>query len=161
MPSERLLARPATHPPSLQLWSFTGELLATLAGAALPAAAGAATIYVSERQEAMCVACPPAKSRTPAAAAPSAPGEAAAASEPGSLGCVRVYSLLSGQQAAMVRPLPFAGPDASPAEKRESIQRSVQAAAVLHRVTALFYDQHTHRLLTGTVDGTVQAWGVL
>lgn len=81
--------------------------------------------------------------------------------EPGSLGCVRVYSLLRGQQAAMVRPLPFADRDAAPGQRRASIRRAAQAAAVLCRTTALFYDQHTHCLLTGTVDGTVQAWGAV
>lgn len=172
----------------LQMWSLRGECLATLAGATLPASA-VNLIYVSESQEALFIYCPPeinssagnsssggnSSSSTsdsrPAAAGPQAPeadgltesgrgvGAGGASASSGSSaagqGCIRVYDLLRGCQVALVQ-------QAAPAPGSGCATQGARQAAVaaLRHISALFYDEDTHRLYTGSADGRVQAWGL-
>lgn len=78
------------------------------------------------------------------------------------LGCIRVYSLLTGRQVAVIqqrlpwkeqRPWP-------PSAARRQERLAAAAAAALKHVTSLLFDEHTHRLYTGTADGRLQSWAV-
>lgn len=77
-------------------------------------------------------------------------------------GGVRVFDLLRGRQVAEVTapPPPPPGPlpgAATKADAREA-QRAAAADAALCQVTAVLYDEASHRLYTGGADGRVQAW---
>lgn len=165
-----------------QLWNFQGERLATLAGAALSTTAN--TVYVSNTQDLLFVYCPPASSTAPDSAPPggltaagqqergAADGRAGSAAQGSGggrqdtthLGCVRVFDLLTGCHVAAVQQPEQAGGahPLGPAGSRRGGHptASAVAAAALKHVTALLYDQASHRLYTGTADGKVQAWGL-
>ena len=175
------------HGADAQLWSFSGERLATLQGAALSAAASMGTIYVTNPQDLLFFWCPPGE---PSQAATGDGGGSAAATEPGrpapaagegaqaaaagphagdaaggaQMGCVRIYDLLHGRQVAAVqqRAQPVLGPSSGGHGKLDlrAERRAAAAAAALKHVTALFYCEASHRLYTGTADGRVQAWAV-
>lgn len=174
-----LLPRLSVH---MQLWNFQGERLATLAGAALSTTAN--TVYVSNTQDLLFVYCPPASSTAPDSAPPggltaagqqergAADGRAGSAAQGSGggrqdtthLGCVRVFDLLTGCHVAAVQQPEQAGGahPLGPAGSRRGGHptASAVAAAALKHVTALLYDQASHRLYTGTADGKVQAWGL-
>ena len=155
----------------MQLWSLPGgQRLATLAGARLPASCNG--IYVSEDQRLMFVYCAPPEAASGgsgsggSASSGSGSATAAAAVVPAAGGSVRVFDLLRGRQVAAVQAPPPPPPPDLPgcsngaAAATPEARRAAAAAAALRHVSALYYDQPTHRLYTGTADGRVQAWGL-
>lgn len=156
-----------------QLWSLPGgERLATLEGVRLPATCNG--IYVSDCQRLMFLYSAPPEAASggggdggdgtgelgPAAAPASA--AAAAAAQAVESGSVKVFDLLHSRQVAAVKappPSPALGlPGCAATVPRTHLEAA--AAAALQHVTALFYDERTHRLHTGTAGGRVQAWGL-
>ncbi|KAL4458701.1 hypothetical protein ABPG75_013566 [Micractinium tetrahymenae] len=159
-----------------QLWSFEGQRLASLAHAVLPDAAAINTVYISEHQDLMFAYCRPGdSSREPvtpgvATAATAAPAAAAAgaagggsegSSDSAALGCIRVYSLLTGRQVAVVQQHPQRQQRPGlPGSARRQARLAAAAGQALKHVTSLLMDERTHTLYTGTEDGRLQSWAV-
>ena len=160
---------PLPHLLPLQLWSLEGEWLASLPGAALPTAAAINTIFVGNQQNLMWVYSPPGSTAGAAAA-----GGASAAARPfvgrseeegeeeqqqqqQQQGCVQVFDLRSGRQVATVtaRQRPPGG-----GRGKQQARAAAASVAAMRHLSALFYDEQSHRLYTGTADGRVQSWSL-
>lgn len=181
--------RPGLLPSVMQLWSFDGQRLASLAHAVLPDAAAINSVYISEAQDLAFIYCRPgpssrggeqatanAATAEEGAAAEADAADAAAAASAGAeahggngqgrdstaLGCIRVYSLLTGHQVAWIQQ------QRAQQEQRQGVpggggrqaRMAAAGAAALKHVTSLLFDEHTNRLYTGTADGRLQSWGV-
>lgn len=71
-------------------------------------------------------------------------------------GCIKVFSLLTGQQVAIVKPPMPRGAKAAPRD----VAAAAAARAALQQCSTLFYCEASRRIYTGTTDGKVQAWGL-
>jgi hypothetical protein len=84
---------------------------------------------------------------------------------------VLVFDLLAGKLVAAVgaqqqAPSGDAAPPqrcsacGGPSPPSPAAVAAAKAIAAMSHVTALFYDQQSHRLITGGADGRVHAWGL-